>query len=262
MMQKLDKIKLFMLDMDGTIYLGNRLFDCTLEFLNKLEQKSIEYLFLTNNSSKSKADYIIKLSSLGIKIKESRIMTSGDVTIEYFKKHYPDKSVFLVGTPSLEDSFKAAGIPLLGPDEAFAAVVGFDTGINYYKLNGLYRMVMSGKKYICTHPDLVCPTESGFIPDIGATIAYIKALTGRDPDLIIGKPSDYMIQAAADRFSLAVSDIAMVGDRLYTDIKMAADSGAVSILVLSGETSLLDLEKSEIKPDYVMTDLSEITKVL
>ncbi|MCL2539486.1 MAG: HAD-IIA family hydrolase [Oscillospiraceae bacterium] len=261
-MRKLDEIKLFMLDMDGTIYLGDRLFPCTLPFLERLGENGAEHLFLTNNSSRGKAAYLEKLERLGIPGGELRLMTSGDATIDYLQREYREKSVFLVGTGALADSFLASGIELRGYEDADMAVVGFDTELSYEKLNGLYQMVNRGKRYICTHPDLVCPTEKGFIPDIGATIAYIKALTGREPDLIIGKPERYMIEAAAKRFSVSVDDIAMVGDRLYTDIAMANRAGATSVLVLSGETKRSDLTASEIKPDYVFEDLAGLTELL
>ena len=261
-MQRLDEIKLFLLDMDGTVYLGERLFPCTLPFLEKLGQVGANYVFLTNNSSKDKTAYLEKLHRLGVMIDETQLLTSGEATIDYLKQWHGCDSVYLVGTKALTNAFFSAGIKLSHHEDADIAVVGFDTELNYEKLDGLYQMVNSGKRYICTHPDLVCPTETGFIPDIGATIAYIKALAGRGPDVIVGKPERYMIDAAAKRFSVKVNETAMVGDRLYTDVEMALRVGATAVLVLSGETGLSDLRKSDIKPDYIFSDLSGITEAL
>ncbi len=262
MMRKLTDIKLFLLDMDGTIYLGDRLFPSTLPFLDKLKEKGIEHLFLTNNSSKDKTAYLEKLKRLSIPQDDRHLMTSGDATISYLKEHYPNETVFLVGTKALERAFQEAGINLSDSKDCDLAVVGFDTELTYAKLDGLYQAVKEGKGYLCTHPDLVCPTEDGFIPDIGATIAYIRELTGRVPDRIIGKPERYLIDAAAKRFSVSIDEIAMVGDRLYTDMEMAIRVGATSVLVLSGETTKEDVAKSKTKPDYVLKDLSEITSAL
>ena len=261
-MRSLDEIKLFLLDMDGTVYLGEKLFPSAVPFLNKVREIGAEYQFLTNNSSKDKGAYLEKLAGMGIACDGRRLMTSGDAAIDFLVNERAAKSVFLVGTTALADAFASAGIELRDYNDADIAVVGFDTQLNYYKLRGLYAMVSEGKEYICTHPDLVCPTENGFIPDIGATIAYIRALTGRGPDLVIGKPERYMIDAAAKRFSVDVSETAMVGDRLYTDIAMADRAGATSVLVLSGETKAEDLAKSAVQPDYVFEDLSGITEAL
>lgn len=259
-MNRLENIRLFMLDMDGTIYLGDRLFPCTIPFLMRLKEKGIEYLFVTNNSSKDKKDYLEKLERLNIPANENNLLTSGDVTIEFIKDKYPDKTVYLVGTKALKRSFTEEGLILVDYSKADITVVGFDTELNYEKLNGIYQNVMDGKPYICTHPDMVCPTEYGFIPDIGATIAYIEALTQKRPDYIIGKPYEYMPDAASLRFGIKKEEIAMAGDRLYTDIEMAIRAGITSILVLSGETTQETLSESDINPDYVLNDLSEITK--
>ena len=261
-MPSLRDIKLFMLDMDGTIYLGDKLFPCTKPFLEKLKEKGIEYLYLTNNSSKDKKEYLRKLERLGLEADEKHLLTSGEATIEFLKKEYPNEKVFLVGTKALERSFIESGIELYNYNEADIVVVGFDLELTYDKLNGIYQMVKKGKTYICTHPDLVCPTEDGFIPDIGATIAYIETLTGRKPNYIIGKPYSNMIDIAAKRFGIEKENIAMVGDRLYTDIEMAIRAEITSILVFSGETTKEDLEKSSTEPTFTFLDLSGITELL
>ena len=262
-MSRLNDIKLFLLDMDGTIYLGESLFPCTVPFLQKLEEIGTEHLFLTNNSSKDKKSYIEKLTRMGIAADERHIITSGDVTIEFVKQKYPDKGIYLVGTGALKRSFLEAGLRVEQKyEDADLAVVGFDTSLNYDKLSGLYRIVKSNRPYICTHPDLVCPTEDGEIPDIGAVIAYIYALTGRKPDYVLGKPERYMIEAASKRFNIPKENIAMVGDRLYTDIEMAKRVSVISILVLTGETSSEDIDSSITVPDYVFSDLSELIAFL
>nr|AGS52002.1 putative NagD-like phosphatase [uncultured bacterium contig00006] len=261
-MRRLNEIRLFLLDMDGTVYIGDRLFSCTLPLLQRLDANGVGRLFLTNNSSKDKADYIAKLNRLGVAASERHILTSGDAAIDYLKEKLPGAAVYLVGTASLQRAFEAAGIALTDCERCDAAVVGFDTELTYNKLEGLYRAVASGRRYICTHPDMLCPAENGFIPDIGATIAYIEALTSRRPDVVIGKPERYMIDAAAKRFCVGVDEIAVVGDRLYTDMELARRAGATSVLVLSGETTKEQALLAAEQPDYIFDDLSGITDLL
>jgi 4-nitrophenyl phosphatase/NagD protein len=245
--------------MDGTIYLGDKLLPGVPGFLGDLDKIKIPYYFLTNNSSRSKADYVEKFNRLGLKVSDEKIFTSGEATAIYLKKHGGGERVFLVGTPSLEKEFMGHGFQLV-QDEPDYAVLGFDTTLTYEKLWKLCDFARAGIPYIATHPDINCPTESGFMPDIGAVIAFVETATGRKPDVIVGKPHPPIVEAIVEKTGYTVHQIAMVGDRLYTDIAMGV-TGITTVLVLSGETRESDLENSEYKPDYVVKDIGELRKI-
>ncbi|MCR1897561.1 HAD-IIA family hydrolase [Irregularibacter muris] len=260
-MNEIKNIKCFLLDMDGTIYLGNQLIDGAKEFLEKLKENETRYIFLTNNSSKDKHAYIEKLSHLGVSAEEEDVFSSGDATIHYIKRYTKYKKLFLLGTPALERSFEKAGFELVkqGGQEIDCVVLGFDTTLTYDKLWAACDYVKQ-YPFIATHPDFVCPLEDNKnMPDIGAMIAFIKAATGKEP-LIIGKPYEHMLNAIMDIYHYQKEDMAMVGDRLYTDIKMGFDLGIKSFLVLSGETTLEDYKQSNIEASYIMDSVKEIIK--
>ena len=191
--------KLFLLDMDGTFYLDDTLLPGALEFLALCRATGRQFAFLTNNSSKSKADYLAKLTRLGADVTEHDIFTSGDATLLYLAENGFPKDILLIGTPSLEAQFAAEGYTVRAAKPR-AVVLGFDTTITYNKLRLLCDAVRAGLPYIATHPDYNCPVAGGFIPDIGAVIAFVKASTGRDPDAVIGKPNAYIARAAAHKY--------------------------------------------------------------
>lgn len=184
--------------MDGTFYLGENLLPGALEFINILKQRKKEFLFLTNNSSKNAEQYVSKLSKYGLTVGKEKILTSGEATVSFIKREYPEATVFLVGTKDLEQEFINDGIKLVDgvPD---IAVLGFDTTLSYKKLWDFCDFVRDGTLYIATHPDINCPTESGFMPDIGSFMALIEASTGRKADIIVGKPYDHIIDAVLER---------------------------------------------------------------
>jgi len=255
----LHRVKGFMLDMDGTFYLGDHLLPGALAFLDLLNQKGLAYTFLTNNSSKNREEYVKKLTRLGVKPKDARVYTSGDATIRYIKDHFPNKKVFLVGTPGLENAFIESGVELdpVNPD---LVVLGYDTTLTYQKCCDLCDMVKTGLPYIATHPDINCPAPHGFVPDIGAMMALVETSTGRKADLIIGKPNRIMVELIAAELKVPMTHLAMVGDRLYTDIALGSTAGVTTILLLSGESKLEDLETSPFKPDYIFQDLAELAQ--
>lgn len=257
---KLAQIRLFVLDMDGTFYLGDRLLPGALQCLALLERRGTAFLFLTNNSSRTKSEYADKLRLLGLDLSDDRILTSGEATVLYLARERPDARIHLVGTPSLEKEFKMHGFHLVDEDPELV-VLGFDTTVTYAKLWRLCNLVRSGLPYIATHPDINCPIDKSVMPDIGAIIAFVAASTGRRPDVIVGKPYLPIVEALVEKTGVSVADIAVVGDRLYTDMALGA-TGITTILLLSGETGPEDLEKSEIKPDYVMQDLAALAGVL
>jgi 4-nitrophenyl phosphatase len=256
----LRQIRCFLLDMDGTVYLGDHLLPGASAFLHLLDENHIRYLFLTNNSSKSKKEYSAKFQRLGLDISEESIYTSGEATAIYLANQKPGARVYLVGTPALEDEFVRHGF-ILSDNQPDFAVLGFDTTLTYNKIWRLCDLIVAGVPYIATHPDINCPTETGFMPDIGAMIEMIAASTGKRPDVIIGKPNSPIASSVADKLNLPVEAICMVGDRLYTDIALG-QSGMMTVLVLGGETQPDQVGPAPIQPTFVMRDLAELTDIL
>ncbi|MBN1231375.1 MAG: HAD-IIA family hydrolase [Anaerolineales bacterium] len=256
----LKNVKLFLLDMDGIIYLDDHLLPGAKEFLAYLEEKNIPFYFLTNNSSRSTEDYVSKLAWLGLDFSSEKVFGSGRAASVYIKQNFPGKKVYLAGTPSLVDEFDKADISLdfAHPD---IFVLGFDTTLTYSKLIRVCNLVRSGIPYIATHPDLNCPIKNGFIPDIGAMIAFIAASTGRQPDVIIGKPYSPIVEALVSLSGFQPGEMAMIGDRLYTDIAMG-QSGIKTILVMSGETQPEDLRQTEFIPDLIVENLAELHRLM
>ncbi len=255
--EKLSTVRGFLLDMDGTFYLSDRLLEGALRFIDLLREQKKEFLFLTNNSSKHRRQYAEKISRLGLPISEELVLTSGEATALYLKRQHPGARLFVVGTPSLEEELRQHGFQLVEQEPDFL-VLGFDTTLTYQKLWTLCDFVRAGIPYIATHPDFNCPTETGWMPDVGAMIAFVKAATGKEPDLVVGKPNRLIVDAAATKMKLPVNQLAMVGDRLYTDIALGQSSGIVTVLVLSGETKIENLKDSPFQPDYTFQNLAGV----
>ena len=257
----LAQVRCFLLDMDGTFYLGEQLLEGALRFIDVLKQQGREFLFLTNNSSKDSGQYVEKISRLGLSISREKILTSGEATAMHLRQVEPGARVYVVGTEALENEFKACGFELTHEAPNFA-VLGFDTTLTYDKLWKLCDLVREGVPYLATHPDYNCPTETGYMPDIGAMIAFVKASTGREPDLVVGKPNRLIVEKAAERIGVPVSAMCMIGDRLYTDIALGATAGIPTILVLSGETRADEVAISPYQPSYIFQNLGEVANYL
>lgn len=263
-MKKLKNKKCFLLDMDGTIYLGNRLIDGADIFLKELQNRNIRYIFLTNNSSKNKNEYLKKLKNMGIDVEIDNIFTSGEATTIYLNKLKKGANIFLLGTKALEDEFINAGFNLVKEREKDVdfVVLGFDTTLTYEKIWIACEYIAEGKKFIATHPDFNCPLDGGkFMPDTGSMIELIKASTGKSP-LVIGKPNRYIIDAILEKYSLKKEELVIVGDRLYTDIRTGIDNNITSILVMSGETDEKMVKNTEYIPDYIFNSVKEIAEIL
>lgn len=252
----LSRIRHVVLDMDGTIYKGSRLFPCTPPFLERLRRLGIGYTFLTNNSSRSRVDYIEKLRRMGIDIESDQIYTSADCTIDYLRADLPAvRRLAILGTPSLCREFESAGFT---PDwEApEAVVVGFDTTLDFERLCRAAWWIDQGLPFIATHPDLICPTdEPTVLVDCGAICAALSAATGGKTPVVLGKPSPSMLHLVGERHGLASGEMAMVGDRLYTDVAMAQRAGAVSVLVLTGEATREEALAMTPPPDLILEDV-------
>ena len=254
-------IECYVLDMDGTINLEWDLIDGALDFINTLKEKGIKVYFFTNNSSKSPMDYVDKVTRLGISgMTRENIMTSGDVMIHSLKTHKKDPKIYLAGTPELEKQFIEEGITLL-PEETETAdfvVQGFDTTYEYKKMEAVCRLVSEGVPFLATNIDRVCPMKDGkFIPDCGSMCKMVTHATGIDPK-VVGKPFKETIDFILDKTGTAPERTAMVGDRLYTDIKTAVNGGICGICVLSGEVTYEEIVESDVKPDYILDSVKDI----
>ena len=263
-MVNLKEMELFLFDMDGTLYLGDRLYNFTKELLETIRSRGKKYLFMTNNSSKSVEDYVKKLGKMGIPATREDFMTSSQATAFYLHKHHEGQRLYVCGTRSLKEELRQEGFTITEDiGETDCIVMGFDTELTFQKLHDVSYLLLTRKDipYIATNPDLVCPTEFGSVPDCGSICAAIKNATGREP-VVIGKPSPLMPQLAMEKLGIAKEQTCVVGDRIYTDIKSGLNAGVTGILVLSGETTLEILEQSPEKPHLVLTDAGEILRAL
>lgn len=254
---RLKEIEFFLLDMDGTLYLSDRVLPGAIKFVKKIKKQGKKVVFLSNNSSKNSMQYFQKLKRLGFPVEKEDIFTSLSATIIYLKSKNI-KSVYPIGTRGFIQELKEHNIKITekNPD---AVLLGFDTTITYKKIERGYKLIKSGVKFIATHPDILCPTEDGFIPDAGGFIAMFKKLTGISP-IIIGKPYPTMIKSALKKFRIKKDTSAIIGDRLYTDIRMGKRAGILTILVLSGETK--DISNISIYPDIVVKNIGELLKYI
>lgn len=265
--ERLKQIKHVALDMDGTIYNGSTLFPYTGKFLEGLKAAGIGYSFLTNNPSKNTNDYLNHLRRMGISAQGEEIYTSAKATIDYLKKHHSDiKRLFILGTPSMIAEFEASGFTSTQEHEKDipdAVVVGFDTSLTYSRLCRAAWWISMKQLYIATNPDWVCPTDQSLIlVDCGSICACLEGATKRKPDVVIGKPDPRMLDGILTRYQLQAFEVAMVGDRLYTDVKMAVNAQAIGVLVLSGEATIEDTVNSDIIADVVAQDIGAFGEML
>lgn len=278
MKERLSRIRHLALDMDGTIYLGGTLFPFTIDFLERMKKAGIGYSFLTNNPSRSVADYLKKLEGMGIRAEEKDMYTTSLAAIDYIKAHYPSaKRLFFLGTPSMISQFEKAGFESCSddPDDVpDVLVVAFDMTLDYSKLCRAAWWASQGIPYIATNPDKVCPTDQRTIlVDCGSLCRCIEHATGRRPDVTLGKPDPNMLTGIMDRYGLEPDEVAMVGDRIYTDTATAHNAGAFGVLVLSGETTLETAEAVAeearnnpapefFPPDLICRDIKELGDLL
>lgn len=256
---KLKEKTLYLLDMDGTIYNENEIFDGTLKFLEEIERRGGQYVFITNNSSKSVEDYVQKVRAMGIKAEYENFYTSGQATAMYLKENYPNQVVYCMGTKSLIKELREAGIEVVTEVDERAGVVllGFDTENTSEKIRNTCIMLGRDVAYLATNPDLVCPVSFGYIPDCGSMSIMLKNATGKEP-FFIGKPEPIMVNCVLKKLNCKREDAVIVGDRLYTDIKTGANAQVDTICVLSGEASMEDILQGEVEPTYIFKSVKEI----
>ncbi len=255
-MENLKSLKLFLLDMNGTIYLDNELFDGTIDFLEYIKRIGGRYLFLTNNSSKSVNKYIEKLSSMGIEACEDDFVTSVNATEDYLKNK-GFKKIYVFGTQSLKEQLKDCPITDKLEDDIDCLLIGFDTELTFQKLEDACILLNKGVSYIATNPDWVCPTWYGSVPDCGSICQILKTATGREP-YFIGKPRPDMVDLAIKNTGYCKNETAIIGDRLYTDIACGVNAGINSIFMLSGEGTIEDVKNSEVKPTLIFDNIKEL----
>ena len=267
LMERLRKLKHFALDMDGTIYLGTTLFPYTKAFLGGVKEQGLRYSFLTNNPSASLDDYLAKLAKLGIAAVREEMYTTSIATVDYIKSHYPEsKRLFLLGTPSMISEFEKAGFVSTADsaeDVPDVVVVAFDKTLQYERLCRAAWWVSQGVPYIATNPDRVCPTDQPVVlVDCGSICECIAHATGRRPDITLGKPDPNMLSGILNRFGYEADEVAMVGDRIYTDIEMAHNAGAFGVLVLSGETTLEVCDAAPKQPHLVCDSIEVLGELV
>ena len=244
------------IDMDGTVYKGMDVIPGAREFIAGLKKRNIPFTFVTNNSSKGRRHYYDKLQKLGFDVDIENVLTSGIATLRFLNERRPGKTVYPIGTESYVDEVKEYGVPI-DEENPDIVLLSFDTTITYEKINKAYHFLLNGAEFIATHPDDLCPNEDGYDVDIGPFIMMFEYLT-KAKATVIGKPNRLLLDMASSQMGIGPDEIAMVGDRLYTDMRMAWDNGIPSILVLTGETTLDDLKKSDIKPTYVLDSVADI----
>ena len=267
--ERLINTRLFLLDMDGTLYLGDDVFDGAVDFIHSISETGRNYIYLTNNSSRAGVDYITRLRRLGFPCEAENVFTSGMATGEFLNQNYPGAKVYLAGTKAFYRELQSYGIDLVNDenghtdvDTVDVVVQGFDTELVYEKLDLACHFLRRGAKFIAANPDWVCPMPADeVLPDCGSICALLTAASGVKPEYI-GKPNRNMIDVVSKMTGVPNENICAVGDRLYTDIAVAANAGSVSVCVLSGESSEQDIAESEVKPDYVLKDVAEIAKIL
>lgn len=257
----LARVKCFLLDMDGTFYLGNQLLPGSLDFLEACDRTGRRTLFLTNNSSKSAVQYVEKLRRMGVRERFLRVLTSGHAAAAYALRTFPGKKAFLLGNETLKKELLELGL-IIDNENPDYVLIAYDTTLDFEKMTRVCDFVRAGLPYIATHPDFNCPTETGFAPDIGAIIAFIEASANRRPDIILGKPYQGIVEEALRITGFRAEELAMVGDRLYTDIATGVNFGMTSILVLSGEATEEDLKTSPVQPHLVFDRLSDMIPYL
>ena len=264
---RLKGIRHVALDMDGTIYMGMSLFDYTKPFLARLKQMGITYSFLTNNPSTSIADYLKKLAGMGIEATADEMYTTALATIDYIKTNLPEaKRLFILGTPSMTSEFVKAGFEVAedsADDRPDAVVVAFDKTLTYDRLCRAAWWIHQGLPYIATNPDRVCPTDQPTVlVDCGSICKCLEHATSRQPDITLGKPDPNMLSGIMQRYGLRADEIAMVGDRIYTDVQMAFNAGAFGVLVHSGETTLDIVAEAPRKPDLTADSIAVLGDLL
>jgi len=254
-------VKALLLDLDGTLYLGDQLFDWTPGFLAAVRERGLRRLFMTNNCTRNVAQYVEKLNRLGVDAAADDIITSGQSAALYLGEHPEIRRVYVLGTEALAGDVRDCGKEVVASG-ADAVLVGFPTNLTYETLCGAAWQLQRGARFLATHPDPACPDPRGLLPDCGAICRCLATATGREPEEVFGKPSEWMLRLAAERAGVGPGELAVVGDRLMTDIRMGAEHGMPTVLVLSGATCRDDLARSPVQPDLVFDHVGALAEAI
>ena len=259
----LSEKRLFLLDMDGTLYLDDRLFDKVPEFLSYIRRTGGRYLFLTNNSSRGVEGYIDKLSGMGIPSGTEDYLTSVDAAIDHLRRCHPGKKCYVFGTRSFLGQLRDAGIPVTDrlEDGIDILLCGFDRELTFQKLEDACILLNRGVLWLATNPDWVCPTWYGSVPDCGSVCRMLTTATGREPT-VIGKPRPQMALLAMERTVFSPEQTVLLGDRLYTDVACGVNAGIDTVFVLSGEGTMADIDTYQIHPTWVYPDIGTLYRKL
>ena len=250
----------YVFDLDGTVYLGDSLLPHAAETVRELRRRGSRVVYVTNKPLETAQDYAAKLTRLGVPTARADVVTSVDALVDYLRREHPDATLLAVAESSAVDELDAAGFKLTKvPSEAQVVVVSFDRTFDYEKLNAAFQAVRyGGATIVATNPDPYCPTPEGGIPDCAAMLAAIEACTGATAEAVVGKPSVHMARALLGRIGLRAEDVAVVGDRLLTDMAMARSLGMTGVLVLTGATRVDNLFGSPVQPHHLIDSLSEL----
>lgn len=256
--------KLFLFDMDGTIYNDDKLFPGVLDLMDNIKKSGGRYVFLTNNSSKSVQVYIERLTKMGIEVDEDNFFTSTQATILYLKNvcHYQNELIYALGTNAFKEELKKQNLNITDvySDDVKILLVGYDTELDYQKLIDASKLLTKDVLYIATNPDLVCPTSFGFVPDCGSMCYMLYNASKKNPTYI-GKPKPEMIKTVLQKFNLQEKDALLIGDRLYTDIASGLNANVDTVCVLTGEATLDDLQVTEFKPKYILDSVDCLNEI-
>ncbi|MCL2711663.1 MAG: HAD-IIA family hydrolase [Methanomassiliicoccaceae archaeon] len=244
-----------MIDMDGTVYKGDNVIHGAPEFIERVKKRKIPFVFLTNNSSSDREHYLSKLTKMGFNVSIDNILTSTTATISYLLKHHPGRTVYPIGTQRFVNEIRAKGVRIVEKDPDIV-LLAFDTSITYEKINNAYHFIKNGSMFVATHPDDLCPTEHGYDVDIGAFIRFLESMTGVRTT-VIGKPNTLMTEMASEIMNVPMKKMVMIGDRLYTDMRMASDAGIRSVMVLTGEARREDIS-GDIHPTMVVNSVNDL----
>lgn len=262
-LERLLDVKMFLLDLDGTVYLEDELIPGVSDFIKSLTRRKIPFVFLTNNSSHNTKEYVERLNSFGFPVQPENVLTSGLVTGSFISQKKPGAALYVVGTDSLKEELASFNLKIHSHNSAGVdfVVAGFDTQLTYEKILAACMYLDSGAGFVATNPDLVCPVKHGrFVPDCGSICVMLKNATGREP-IFMGKPHTFMVQHLRSRFGLPPSSMAIIGDRLTTDIALGFNGGLTTICVLSGEATVEDIRKSPLKPDFVVHSIDQLNEI-
>ncbi len=257
----LEKTKVFLLDMDGTLYVDDAPIGRMKETLAALRRAGKKLVYCTNNSSKTPEEYVRKLEKIGLWGDGDMVYTSAIAAAEYLKRHHAGKSAYILATDEVRADFAARGIPL-DEENPDVCLLAYDTTLTFPKMKKFNEFLAAGKFYAATHPDAVCPALPVSAPDVGSFIELFRVSSGRVPDVICGKPYPVMVEALGGLLGVGKEEIAMVGDRLHTDIRFANLNGFCGVLVLSGETTAEAAASSADRPDLILQSLNDLASLL